>query len=328
METSAAHATPRAALDAVIQRVGSVFVGDPVLLRKVLAAALANGHVLFEDYPGLGKTLLVKILSKVLGCEASRIQFTPDILPADITGTRIWDTNKNAFVLEKGPIFTHVVLADEINRAPPKTQSALLEAMEERQVTIEGETLPIAPPFFVLATQNPIEQEGTYPLPEAQMDRFLMRLSTGYPPTVAAEREILQRRIRWRKEDPTEDIEPILDAKRFSALQNIVETKVFVHDDVLDYITQLVRELRTHPKLDMGPSPRGSLALLRVARALAVLHGRDFVVPDDVRMIANDCLAHRCIVQVEESLDGYEADQAVAEVLARIRPPHRFKRGD
>ncbi|MBW3584139.1 MAG: MoxR family ATPase [Euryarchaeota archaeon] len=318
---------PRVVFDGVLERIGGSFVGDPTLLRKVLAAALANGHVLFEDYPGLGKTLLVKVVSRVLGADARRVQFTPDILPADITGTKVWDTDEGRFRLEKGPVFTNVLLADEINRAPPKTQSALLEAMEERQVTIEGDTHILPPPFFVLATQNPIEQEGTYPLPEAQMDRFLMKLSTGYPPNLAAEREILKRRIAWQKEDPTADIQPAMDIESFRKYQMLCETRIFVHDDVLDYISTLVRELRSHPRLEIGPSPRGALALLRASRALALLHGRDFVTPDDVRMIAIDCLAHRSIVEMEQALEGFRSEDAVADVLNKVRPPFRFKRG-
>jgi MoxR-like ATPase len=318
--------SPAALLDEAVQRVATVYVGDVHLLRKVMEAALTGGHVLFEDHPGLGKTLLVKVLARVLGCTMRRIQFTPDILPADILGTRVWDSTTGTFHLERGPVFTHILLADEINRAPPKTQSALLEAMEERQVTIEGETLAIESPFFVLATQNPIEQEGTYPLPEAQMDRFIMRLATGYPASLVSEREILKRRISWQKEDPTGDVQPVLDKDRLLALQRIVETKIYVHDDILDYITQIVRELRHHPKLELGPSPRGALALLRMSRAMALIGGRDYVVPDDVRTLATPCLAHRLIVRVEDALDGYQGEDAVAETLKAVRPPHRYKR--
>ncbi len=319
-------ASPRALLDEAVNRIATVYVGDARLLRKVLAAALAGGHVLFEDHPGLGKTLLVKILARVLGCGMRRVQFTPDILPADILGTRIWDTTEGRFVLEKGPVFTHILLADEINRAPPKAQSALLEAMEERQVTIEGNTLAIPPPFFVLATQNPIEQEGTYPLPEAQMDRFIMRLATGYPPNLVSEREILRRRITWQREDPSQDVAPLLDLERFTALQHLVETKIYVHDDILDYISQLVRELRHHPRLELGPSPRGALSLMRAARAMALMAGRDYVVPDDVRNLALDCLSHRSVVRIEDSLEGYQSEDAVREALQAVRVPHRYKK--
>jgi MoxR-like ATPase len=193
------------ACEKIVDDVGKVYVGDKLLLRKLLAAALANGHVLFEDYPGLGKTLLVKAFAKVIGCDYKRIQFTPDLLPADIIGTRIWRQRDGSFELMKGPVFTNILLADEINRAPPKTQAALLESMEERQVSIEGETHILDPPFVVLATQNPIELEGTYPLPEAQMDRFMLRLSTGYARSLEEENMILERRIDWRRDDPTPD---------------------------------------------------------------------------------------------------------------------------
>ena len=201
--------------DRIIDRVSEVFVGNRLLLRKLLAAALANGHVLFEDYPGLGKTLLAKVFTKAIGSNTKRVQFTPDLLPADILGAKVWRQNTGLFELIQGPVFTNVLLADEINRAPPKTQAALLEAMEERQVTIDGDTLPLQPPFLVIATQNPIEQEGTYPLPEAQLDRFLFRLGTGYPTNQEQESSILQRRIQWQKDDPTEDVEPVLDADSF-----------------------------------------------------------------------------------------------------------------
>lgn len=197
--------------EGIIDRVSEVFVGSRPLIRKLLAAALANGHVLFEDYPGLGKTMLAKVFTRAIGSETKRVQFTPDVLPADIVGSRVWRQNSGEFQLVRGPIFTNVLLADEINRAPPQTQAALLEAMEERQVTIDGETLRLAPPFLVIATQNPIEQEGTYPLPEAQLDRFLFRLATGYPTSRELENEILMRRIQWQKDDPSEDLEPAVD---------------------------------------------------------------------------------------------------------------------
>ncbi|MBS7607537.1 AAA family ATPase, partial [Candidatus Bathyarchaeota archaeon] len=212
----------------ILNAVDSIFVGNPLLLRKVLCAALANGHILFEDYPGLGKTLLAKVFAKVLGCKWARIQFTPDLMPADIVGTRVWKANISEFVLEKGPIFTNILLADEINRAPPKTQSALLEAMEERQVTIEGVTHRLESPFFVMATQNPIELEGTYPLPEAQLDRFLVRLSTGYVESLNLECEILRRRIKWQRDDPTELIEPVISPETFREMQNFVEKDVYI----------------------------------------------------------------------------------------------------
>ncbi len=305
----------------IIDCVGSVYVGHDTLMRKVLAAALADGHVLFEDAPGLGKTLLVKAFSQALGCDVNRVQFTPDLMPSDILGMKIWDSSKSAFRMEKGPIFTNILLGDEINRAPPKAQSALLEAMEERQVTIEGKTFPLDPPFFVLSTQNPLESEGTYPLPDAQMDRFLMRLRTGYAESLKEEVEILKRRIQWQENDPTGRMKSAITKAKFLAIQQHVETKVRADDKVLNYMGTIVRALREHPKLEIGPSPRGALALLRITRAWATIHGRDFVTPDDVREVAIDCLAHRCIVDVEHALDGFSAETAVDEVLTQVPVP-------
>ena len=313
----------RSDTEQVLDTVARYFVGQRKVLEKVLAGALANGHILFEDAPGLGKTLLVKVFSRALGLESRRIQFTPDMLPADIMGSKIWNPSTRQFELFKGPIFTGIVLADEINRAPPKTQSALLEAMEERQVTIEGQTIPIPAPFIVLATQNPIEQEGTYPLPEAQMDRFLLRLSTGYPVDQASEKEILRRRISWQAEDPTKTVPVVCDGKTFRAWQAAVEREVFVHDSLLDYMSTLVRRMREHPKVEVGPSPRGSLALLRMSRALAFVRGRTYVIPDDVVEVAVDVLAHRTIIEVEQALEGVTGAQVVQEVVRSVAAPSR-----
>ncbi len=313
----------RPGVEQVLDTVARFFVGQRRILEKVLAGALANGHILFEDYPGLGKTLLVKVFSRTLGLESRRIQFTPDMLPADIMGSKIWNPTSRQFELFKGPIFTSVVLADEINRAPPKTQSALLEAMEERQVTIEGQTIPIASPFFVLATQNPIEQEGTYPLPEAQLDRFLLRLSTGYPADLGAEKEILRRRIAWQTEDPIATVPVVCDAKTFRSWQITVEKEVFVHDSLLEYMSTLVRRLREHPKVEVGPSPRGALALLRVSRALAFVRGRSYVIADDVIEVAVEVLAHRTIIEVDQALEGVTGTQVVAEVVKSVVAPTR-----
>ncbi len=310
------------------ESVSDVFVGHDDVVEKLLAAALANGHVLFEDYPGLGKTLLVKVFARAIGCEFSRIQFTPDILPADIVGTNVYNPKSGDFRLNLGPVFTNVLLADEINRAPPKTQSALLESMEERQVTIEGDTMALPTPFFVLATQNPIEQEGTYPLPEAQMDRFLLRLSMGYPPSLAEEREIMKRRISWHKDDPSGDVEPVITKDAFAKLQGVVERRVFIHDAILDYIGTIVRTTRDRDAVEVGPSPRGDIALLRLGRALALLRGRDYVTPDDVKTLAVDALAHRLVLDMEHVLEGREADDVVREVLSEIEPPTAFSRSD
>jgi MoxR-like ATPase len=307
--------------DTIIDRVSQVFVGNRLLLRKLLAAALANGHVLFEDYPGLGKTLLAKVFTRAIGSETKRVQFTPDLLPADILGTNVWRQNEGDFRLVKGPVFTNVLLADEINRAPPKTQAALLEAMEERQVTIDGQTMPLSPPFLVIATQNPIEQEGTYPLPEAQMDRFLFRLATGYPANREQENDILTRRITWQKDDPTADLEPAVDVESFLELQRSVELNIYVDQVMVDYITQLVRLTRAHPRIAVGVSPRGGLALLKVSRSMALIHGRDFVVPDDVKMVAPDVLAHRLILNIEDTLEGVRPEEVIDEIVGQVPVP-------
>ena len=310
----------------IIDRVSDAFVGNRLMLRKLLAAALANGHILFEDYPGLGKTLLAKVFAKAIGSDTKRVQFTPDLLPSDILGMNVWRQNDGTFQMVRGPVFTNVLLADEINRAPPKTQSALLEAMEERQVTIDGMTLAIGFPFVVIATQNPIEQEGTYPLPEAQLDRFLLKLSAGYPANPDLESSILIRRILWKKDDPTSDIEPAVDINRFVELQQYVETKVYTDHVIVNYITQMVRMSREHPRVAVGVSPRGGLALLRIARGIALIHGRDFVVPDDVKMVAPDVLAHRIILNIEDTLEGVRGDSVIDEIVQQVPVPSDFER--
>ncbi|NIV43711.1 AAA domain-containing protein, partial [Candidatus Bathyarchaeota archaeon] len=289
-----------ASCDTIIEQIRNLYVGDELLISKILAAALANGHVLFEDNPGLGKTLLAKTLAFSIDCSFSRVQCTPDLLPADILGTRIWRPKNGSFELLKGPVFTNILLVDEINRSPPKTQSAVLEVMEERQVTIEGQTYRCETPFFVLATQNPIEYEGTYPLPEAQIDRFMMKLSTGYPRTLDSEKLIVTRRIEWKKDDPTRDLKPVISAEDFNALQKTVEDDIYIDDVILEYIAEIVRATREHPQVEVGSSPRGSLALLKASRAMALLRQRDFVTPDDIKTIAVDALAHRLILKVED----------------------------
>ncbi|HVM45618.1 MAG TPA: MoxR family ATPase [Candidatus Thermoplasmatota archaeon] len=308
----------------ILDSVSQSFVGDRILLRKMLAGALANGHILFEDHPGLGKTLLVKTFARILGADFKRIQFTPDLLPGDILGTSVWLAREERFELAKGPVFTNVMLADEINRAPPKTQSALLEAMEERQVTIDGKTHDLPSPFFVLATQNPLEQEGTYPLPEAQLDRFLLRLSTGYPRDIDSETEILRRRLSWKRDDPTREIKPVVDARGFQQMQEEVEDKVYVHPALLVYMSRIVRGVREHPHVSAGPSPRGNLALLRLARAHAYILGRNFVTPDDVKPFVEDVLAHRIVLDVERILEGAEERAVVREVLEKTEAPLRY----
>jgi len=305
----------------IIDGISQVFVGNRELLKKLLAAGVANGHVLLEDYPGVGKTLLVKTLAKTIGCEYTRIQFTPDLLPADIIGTRIWKQKEGRFELMKGPIFTNILLADEINRTPPKTQAALLEAMGERQVTIEGIRHSLEAPFFALATQNPIDQEGTYPLPEAQMDRFLLKISVGYASSLEEESSILSRRVSWQKEDPVEDISALTTVEEFVGLQQLAEKGIYVDQCILDYVSQIVRATREHPKAEVGSSPRGGLALLKLARAMAVINGRDFVTPDDIKMLVDETLSHRIIMHIEYALDDVRGQDIVSEVMQNIPVP-------
>ncbi len=304
--------------DRVIEVTCEVYVGKRDLIEKILAAALANGNVLFEDYPGLGKTLLAKVFARAVGAKYRRVQFTPDLLPADIIGTKVWRGNRFEFV--RGPIFTNVLLADEINRSPPKTQAALLEAMEEKQVTVEGETFKLEAPFFVMATQNPIEQEGTYPLPEAQMDRFLLRIRPGYPEDVEEEVEILRRRMSWKKDDPTDDLWPVVSIEEFREMQKAVEN-IYVDESVLRYISELVRATRNHEMVELGSSPRGGLALLKLSRALAAMDGRDFVIPDDVKRVAIEALSHRIILNFEYAIEGMRAEEIVEEILRNVRVP-------
>ena len=317
--------TAKKACENVIDKIGNIYVGDRLLIEKLLAAALANGHVLFEDNPGLGKTLLAKTLSFSIGCNFSRVQFTPDLLPSDILGTKVWNPKDGSFKLLKGPVFTNVLLADEINRSPPKTQSALLEVMEEKQITIEGETHIAEEPFFVLGTQNPIEYEGTYPLPEAQMDRFLLRLSTGYPRSLNEEKLILERRIEWRKDDPTRDLKPAISAINFRSLQKKAENDIYVDDVILKYIAEIVRKTRQHQQVEVGSSPRGGLALLKASRAMALMRGRDFVTPDDIKTFAVDALAHRLIPKVENILNRGDEKDIVESVVDSVSVPKEFQ---
>jgi len=308
----------------IVDGVAAVFVGHKPLLRKLLAGGLANGHILFEDNPGLGKTLLAKAFAKVIGFDYARIQFTPDLLPADIVGTRVWRQKDSTFELMRGPIFTNILLADEINRTPPKTQAALLEAMEERQVTIEGETNSLESPFFVLATQNPIEQEGTYPLPEAQMDRFMLKMSMGYAESVEEESIILSRRIQWQKDDPSDEIKPVVSAKQFLDLQHQVETNIYTDKSIINYISKIVRATRQHPKVEVGSSPRGGLSLVKISRAMALINGRDFVTPDDVKDFTTDALAHRIILKIEENLEGVSPRDIIDDIVKNIPAPTDF----
>ncbi len=301
----------------VVNRVKKVIVGKEQVLEKVMLAVLANSHILFEDYPGLAKTLMARSFAMSMGCEFSRIQFTPDLLPADITGTYIYNVKTSEFELRRGPVFTNILLADEINRAPPKTQAALLEAMQERQTTLDGKTHPINAPFIVIATQNPIEYEGVYPLPEAQLDRFLLRLQLGYP-NRTEEVEILKRRMERAHEDVV--LEPVADGETILALQKTVEG-IHVDDDILGYVTDIVQATRVQRQIEVGASPRGSLAIFKLARARAVFHGRDYVIPDDVKEVAAPALVHRMIMKAESWVKGVDPRQMVDEILKTIPVP-------
>ena len=301
----------------ILAALGQTIVGKAQVLEQILAAVLANGHILIEDYPGLAKTLIARLFAETLDLSFKRIQFTPDLLPSDITGTFLFDQRQGRFEFRQGPIFTHLLLADEINRAAPKTQSALLEAMQEAQVTVDGERFPLPPPFLVIATQNPIELEGTYPLPEAQLDRFLMRVAVGYP-DLEDEVEILARR-RLRREDAV-TVEPVTSRVELVAMQAAMED-VHVAGVIERYVVDLVRATRSDHRLALGASPRGALALLKLARALAALRRRDFVLPDDVKAMAVPALAHRLILKPELWAARVSATQVVENLLTVVAAP-------
>jgi MoxR-like ATPase len=302
---------------AVLDQVNTVIVGKREPLELVLAGVLAGGHVLLEDYPGLAKTLAARCFAQSLGMEFRRLQFTPDLLPADVTGSFFYDQKRQEFEFRHGPVFTNLLLADEINRTPPKTQAALLEAMQEQQVSVEGRTFPLPEPFHVLATANPIEYEGTYPLPEAQLDRFLLRVSLGYPDR-AEERTVLQRRMARRREQVV--LDPVVDAATLLRAQLAMEN-VAVEDSISSYIVDLVAATREHRHVQVGASPRGSLALLLTARARAVMAGRDYVIPEDVKAVAPAALSHRISLRPELWLRRVDPGEVVAEVCASTPAP-------
>jgi MoxR-like ATPase len=303
--------------DQVLDEVERAVVGKREPLELVLLGFLADGHVLLEDFPGLAKTLAARSFAQVLSMRFSRIQFTPDLMPSDVTGSSIWNQRDGDFEFRPGPIFTNLLLSDEINRAPPKTQAALLEAMQERQVTIEGHTHRLEPPFLVIATQNPIEYEGTYPLPEAQLDRFLLRTAFGYP-SRDGEVDVLARRIERESDDV--ELQIVVDRETLLEMQRAIEG-VYVATSVQEYCVDLVTATRTSQSCAVGASPRGSLALLKLARGRAALQGRDYVLPDDVKAVAVPALAHRLVLRPELWVQRVTAEDVVREVLAAVPTP-------
>jgi MoxR-like ATPase len=300
----------------ITQNVAKVIVGKEQAIELCMVALLCEGHVLLEDVPGIGKTTLAKSIARSLGCTFKRIQFTPDLLPGDVTGIYYYNQKSQEFQFRAGPILSQIVLADEINRATPRTQSALLEAMQERQVTVDVETLPLPRPFMVLATQNPIELEGTFPLPEAQVDRFLLKIALGYP-TEVDENALL---VRYERSDPLETLEPVIEPDALLAMQEEVKT-VLVEESVREYLVRVVRATREHDAVELGVSPRGTLALYRTAQALAALRGRRFVIPDDVKALAPAVLTHRIMISPQTRLRGRSPEEVVVEIVNTVPVP-------
>ncbi len=293
-----------------------VIVGKDEVIELVLVSLLSDGHILIEDVPGIGKTTLAKAIARSIGCSFKRIQFTPDVMPSDITGIHFFNQKQGEFEFRPGPIIANIVLADEINRATPRTQSALLEAMEERQITVEGVTMPLPAPFLVIATQNPIELEGTFPLPEAQLDRFFMKIKLGYP-SEADEDEIL---LRFEQSNPLITLEPVVTADELIKLSQLVP-RVYCDESVRQYVVHLVQATRKHAAYELGASPRGSLNLFRGARALAAIRGRDYVLPDDVKRLAPCILAHRAILSSQSRLRGRDSSAVLDEVIESVPVP-------
>jgi len=302
--------------NSIVENVERVIIGKRNAVQLTVLGLLSQGHMLIEDVPGVGKTVLAKSISKSVGCEFQRIQFTPDMLPSDVTGVSVFNQKTREFEFRPGPIHAQIVLVDEINRATPKTQSSLLEAMEEKQVTVDGNTYPLGPPFMVLATQNPIEYEGTFPLPEAQLDRFLLRIHLGYPDK-EQEMDILDRQ---QHSHPIESLEQVVALEDLSAVQQAVKD-IYIDNLVKEYIVEIVRHTREHPDVYLGSSSRGSLAIYRLSQARAAMFGRDYVLPDDVKVLASAALSHRIIVGPAARIKDVEPDQIIQEILDKVPVP-------
>lgn len=298
------------------KNVQQVMVGKQETIDQLLVALIASGHVLLEDVPGTGKTLLAKSLAKSLSCSFKRIQFTPDLLPADVTGINFYSQKRGEFEFRPGPVFSNILLADEINRATPRTQSSLLESMEERQVTIDGDTRALQAPFMVIATQNPVESQGTFPLPEAQLDRFLLKINVGYP-TKEEGKEILN---RFKGSNPLANIEAVISSEEIVQIQNLY-SQVFISDDLLSYIMDIVEKTRVHSSIALGVSPRGSQALLKAVQAYAIIQGREFVLPDDVKAMAKVVLAHRLVLNQKIGVKQNQAEEILDQVVDEIPVP-------
>lgn len=311
------HETAAAVCDRILDAVGTAVIADDRFLETMMTGILARGHVLLEDVPGTGKTLTAQTFADALNLDFRRIQFTPDLLPSDITGSNIYNEATGEFEFSRGPIFANIVLADEINRAPPKTQAALLEAMAERQVTVDGQTYELPDPFFVIATQNPVEQEGTFGLPEAQRDRFIIKTEIGYP-SAAGERELLDRRADRTTQTPS--IDPLLDGEEVPALQRAPES-VTVEGSLRDYMVELGRATRGDHRVEVGVSPRGIQRLFEASRARAVLAGRDYVVPDDIKAVVEPVFTHRLVLTADAGVRGIERGEIVAEILSQVEVP-------
>jgi MoxR-like ATPase len=315
-EQSVSEATSGDALGRVVDNVARVVKAPEETLRLAVVSLVSEGHLIIEDFPGVGKTMLAKALARSIDCSFSRIQFTPDLLPSDVTGVNVFDQRTNEFEFRPGPVFANILLVDEINRASPKTQAALLECMQENQVTVDGVSYPLGRPFMVLATQNPIEYEGTYPLPEAQLDRFTMRLAIGYPPLQDEARMLSEQ----TSEPPLESLEPVASASEITAVIDDAK-RTFVEESVNRYVVALLRHTRADERLYLGASPRAGIALLRVAKALALANGRDYVAPDDVKAVAAPVLAHRLILGPEARAAGLSASDLVADAVERTPVP-------